>query len=132
MGGRGSDKVTHKILVVEDNPSILALVRALLQSNGYEVETALEPADVIRRVDASRPALVLMDLNLPESDGLTLTRQIKARRGEKSPIILAFTAMAMQEDRDRALAAGCDGYVSKPIHLQTFLQTLRSFLEPAS
>ena len=109
-----------RILVVEDSPDIRALIRMLLEPAGHEV---LAAADGREGVEASRrewPDLVLMDLSLPVLSGWEAARQIKSDPATSHITVLAVTAHAMQGDRDRALAAGCDGFLSKPIDEETF------------
>lgn len=108
------------ILIVDDNPANLKLARVLLASDGYDVRTAVDAEEALRQLDVLRtlgtvPSLILMDLQLPGMDGLTFTRQLKADPAWKAIIIIALTAYAMKGDRDKALAAGCDDYVAKPI-----------------
>src|SRR2546428_9479331 len=103
------------ILVVDDNEMNLMLLKTLLRRRGYDIRTAAGGAEARRQVRAVRPMLVLMDLQLPEVDGLQLTREIKADP-ELAPIrVVAVTSFAMKGDKEKALAAGCDGYITKPI-----------------
>ncbi len=87
----------------------------LLSSAGYDVRTAPDAEEALRVLDSFSPRLILMDLQLPGMDGLELTRRLKADPARRGIIIVALTAYAMRGDREKALAAGCDGYVSKPI-----------------
>jgi len=108
------------ILIVDDNPQNLKLARVLLAAEGYDVRTAIDAEDALRQLDLLRtldstPALILMDLQLPGMDGLELTRQLKGDPAWRGIIIIALTAYAMKGDREKALSAGCDDYVAKPI-----------------
>lgn len=105
------------ILAVDDNALNLKLVRIFLQKRGYDVETASSGEEARVKIRALRPALVLMDIQLPEVDGLQLTREIKADPALRGTVVVAVTSYAMKGDREKALEAGCDGYISKPIDL---------------
>jgi two-component system cell cycle response regulator DivK len=116
------------LLLVEDNDAIVKLVKAWLGSQGYDVTATCQPDEVMRAVVENPPRIILMDLNLPESDGLTLTRRVKSCAAGKAPIILAFTASATRDDESRVLEAGCDGYVSKPVRLAHLSEILSQHL----
>ena len=103
------------ILIVDDNPQNLKLAKVILAAEGYEVKTAIDAEDALRILESFTPRLILIDLQLPGMDGLELTRQIKADPTRRDIIILALTAYAMKGDDEKAFAAGCDGYMSKPI-----------------
>ncbi len=105
-----------KILLVEDEPDNRDLVRMFLESSGHQIETAATGEEAVERASADQFDLVLMDLSLPgEFDGLEATRQLRARQALDSVPIVALTAHAMRGDRERALSAGCDAHISKPI-----------------
>ena len=124
----------ESILIVDDNAMNLKLARVLLRNEGYDVRTAGDAAEALGVLVDFRPHLILMDIQLPGMDGLTLTRMLKARPDHRKTIIVALTAYAMKGDEDRLLAAGCDGYVSKPIDTRTFPDTVARYLrrEPAA
>ncbi len=103
------------ILIVDDNAQNLKLARVILAGEGYEVKTAVDAEDALSILESFTPRLILMDLQLPRMDGLELTRRIKADPSRREIIIIALTAYAMKGDEEKALAAGCDGYMSKPI-----------------
>ena len=103
------------ILIVDDNPTNLKLARVLLAGEGYEVRTALNAEEAVVALAEYRPRLILMDIQLPGMDGLTFTRCLKADPATRDIVVLALTAYAMKGDDERAVEAGCDGYVSKPI-----------------
>jgi two-component system, cell cycle response regulator DivK len=116
----------HRVLVVDDQPLNVELVRALLEADGFEVSAACDAIEAALLLRRNRPNVVLMDIQLPGLDGLTLTRQIKADPLTRGIVVLAFTAYAMKGDEARFLGAGCDGYISKPINVATFTARVRS------
>src|SRR5687768_9765461 len=103
------------ILVIDDNPANLKLVSFLLSSRGYEIHTATDAVSALELLEGLTPRLILMDIQLPGMDGLALTRKLKASPATAGVVIVAVTAYAMKGDEERALLAGCDGYVTKPI-----------------
>ena len=116
------------ILVIEDNELNMKLVRSLLEIGKYR---ALEAEDAERGIQLARekhPDLILMDIQLPGMDGLTATRILKADTAVKDIAIVALTSHAMDGDDKKALEAGCDGYVTKPIDTKNFLDTIGQFL----
>ena len=117
------------ILIVDDNPANLKLVRMLLDGDGYEVRTAGDAEEALAALKEFRPRLILMDLQLPTMDGLTLTRRLKSDPTTREIIILALTASAMKGDEQLARAAGCDGYIAKPIDTRTLLAQVASYLK---
>lgn len=116
------------ILIVEDNPLNLKLVQALLAGRGYDVQTAVDASSALLALETRRPQLILMDLQLPGMGGLELTRALKAKAETRDIVIVALTAAAMKGDDERALAAGCDGYLTKPIDVATFPSTIAAYL----
>ncbi|MEO8349126.1 MAG: response regulator, partial [Acidobacteriota bacterium] len=117
-----------RILVVEDSPDIRVLIRMLLEAAGHEVSTASDGRAGVEAVRAERPDLVLMDLSLPVLSGWEAAREIKEDPDISSIPIVAVTAHAMHGDRERALAAGCDGFIPKPIDEETFESLVRSYV----
>ena len=117
------------ILIVDDNLQNLKLVRLLLLSEGYSVQTATDAESALRMVDDFKPHLILMDIQLPGMDGIELTRRLKADPAHCGILIVALTAYAMKGDREKMLAAGCDGYVTKPIDAEALLALLREQLD---
>ncbi len=117
-----------RVLIVDDNATNLKLVAYLMTANGYEVTTALGADAAIESIRDQRPDVILMDLQLPGTDGLALTRKLKAGPETREIIIVAVTAYAMTGDRERALAAGCDDYVTKPIDTRALPQTIAMHL----
>lgn len=119
----------RSILVVDDNASNLKLFTYLLALPGYEVTTAACAEDALRVLERLVPHLIIMDLQLPDVDGLTLTRQLKANPRMREVPIVAVTASAMKGDEEKAMAAGVDGYMSKPVEKRAFRAMVASYLE---
>jgi CheY-like chemotaxis protein len=117
-----------RILIVDDNATNLKLVAYLMKANGYAVDTALEADSALAAIGANRPDLILMDIQLPGIDGLELTRRLKADPGTHDIVIVAVTAYAMKGDQDKALAAGCDDYITKPIDTRALPETIARHL----
>ncbi len=115
-----------RILLVEDNEMNRDMLTRRLRRRGYEVEGALDGADAIER--AGSADLVLMDLNLPVLDGFEATRLIKSASSTRGIPVIALSAHAMAEDRDRALAAGCDDFDTKPVDLDRLLGKIEALL----
>jgi CheY-like chemotaxis protein len=118
------------ILVVDDNEAGSLLATSVLEREGFQVETAGSAEEVLRRLKACTPDLILMDVQLPGQDGLSLTRQLKADAATSDILIVALTAHAMAGDEEAAFAAGCSGYISKPIDTRTLGDQVREFLAP--
>jgi two-component system cell cycle response regulator/two-component system cell cycle response regulator DivK len=116
------------ILVVEDNPLNRELVVDLLEGAGYTVLQADEGVGLLERVKVGQPGLILLDLQLPGLDGVTLARQLKADPATREIPVLAMTAYARVEDQERAMEAGCDGYLRKPLDTRALLQTVARHL----
>ena len=119
----------ERILIVDDNRVNLKLARVLLASEGYEVRTAEDANEALAVLREFRPRLILMDIQLPGVDGLEATRRLKADPATSDIIILALTAYAMKGDHEKALAAGCDGYLAKPIDTRTLPRIIASYLD---
>lgn len=120
--------MTHTILVVDDNPSNLKLFTLLLALPGYQVSTARDAGEALLILANLQPDLILMDLQLPDIDGLTLTRQLKQDARFRQTPIVAVTASAMVGDEEKARAAGVDGYVTKPLDKRAFRAMVQSYL----
>lgn len=118
-----------RILYVEDNPQNMRLVRKILTAAGYDVLEAVTGQTGMEVVDSHRPDLVLMDVNLPDINGLEATTRLKANPELRSIPIVALTANAMHGDRESCLAAGCDGYLAKPVMKTELLNTVAFFLK---
>ena len=117
------------ILIVEDNPLNLELISDILDANGYRVLSATTGSDALKLVEAEPPDLILMDIQLPGLDGLTVTGIIKDEPKTRGIPIIALTAHAMRGDEERAREAGCDGYISKPIDTRQVPTTIRAYLD---
>ena len=120
--------MSARILVVEDNPKNLKLVRDVLQYSGYEVVEATTGEDGVRLAREVHPDLVLMDLQLPGIDGAEALRRIRAEVSTRSMPVVAVTAFVMADDRSSAFASGFDGYVEKPISVRGLAQQVQDFL----
>ena len=121
-----------RVLIVEDNPANLLLVEAVLRLHGFRTEAARSPDELRALLQGPVPDLILMDLQLPGEDGLALTRALKADSATAAVPVVALTAHAMRDDRAKALAAGCAGYISKPINTRTLADELRAILDQTS
>lgn len=117
-----------RILIVEDNDLNLKLFRDLLTAHGYETIETKEGLEAINLTRAERPDLILMDIQLPEISGLDVTRRLKSEDIIRDIPIIAVTAFAMKDDEEKILSAGCQAYISKPISIVPFLNTVRRFL----
>src|SRR3979409_2086013 len=107
----------ERVLIIDDNPQNLKLAKVILAAEGYEVKTAIDAEEALRILESFTPRLIMMDLQLPRMDGLELPRRLKADPARREIIIIALTAYAMKGDDEKAFAAGCDGYISKPIDI---------------
>ncbi len=117
------------ILVVEDNELNMKLVKGLIKIGKYRMLEALDAESGIQLIREQQPDLVLMDIQLPGMDGLSATKIIKADSALKDIPIVALTSYAMEGDKEKALAAGCTGYIAKPIDTRKFLKTVSQYLE---
>lgn len=113
---------------VEDNPDNRLLVRRLLMAFGYQVMEAENGAKAREMLKTQTPDLILMDINMPDMDGYTLTNELKAMPNLMSVPIVAITANVMKGDRERTLSAGCDGYIEKPIDVDRFIEQVERFI----
>lgn len=118
----------YTILYVEDNPLNMRLVRKLLNSFGYNMIEAIDGQSGLDLIQEHMPDLILMDVNLPDIDGLELTRRIKQLDSISHIPVIALTANAMHGDRERCLDAGCQGYVAKPVSRTELRNTVTHFL----
>jgi len=116
------------ILLVEDNEVNRRLAGFLLRSQGYEVREATTALAAFEMLDKERPDLIVMDIQLPGIDGLEATRKLKEQPATADIPVIAVTSYAMKGDREKALAAGCSGYVTKPIDKNTFIQEVAAHL----
>jgi two-component system cell cycle response regulator DivK len=116
------------ILYVEDNPDNRTLVRRILLSEDYDVLEAVDAFNALDILKNHRPDLILMDINMPEMDGYTLTAKIRSMPGFERIPILAVTANVMRGDKERTLEAGCDGYIQKPLDIDQLIREVERFL----
>ena len=117
------------ILLVEDNEMNRDMLQRRLRRKGFEVSTAVDGLEAIEMASRGRPDLILMDLNLPTLDGWEATRRIKADASLRHMPVIALTANAMVEDRQRAFKAGCDDFETKPVDLERLLERIYTTLE---
>jgi two-component system, cell cycle response regulator DivK len=120
----------QRILVVEDNANNRKLLRDVLQFSGYDVAEARSGEEGVEQAASRIPDLILMDLQLPGIDGVEALRLIRANPATRSVPVVAVTAFAMESDRNRALLAGFDGYVEKPISVRALPSQVKSFVRP--
>lgn len=118
-----------EILIVDDNPVNLKLAHLLLAGEGHYVRTAADAEEALEVLKVFRPRLILMDIQLPGMDGLELTRRLKADPETRHITVLGLTAYAMKGDEEKILAAGCDGYIAKPIDTRTLPAVISHYLE---
>jgi CheY-like chemotaxis protein len=125
-------RARNRILLVEDNASSRQLARMVLNGSGFDVDVASDGAEGLQKARSTLYDLVLMDVELPGMDGLTVTRMLKSDPKTADVPVVALTANAMKGDEQEALAAGCSGYISKPIEVASFVQRIATYLEPAA
>ena len=118
-----------RILVVEDNIDNYELVRLLLERAGYDVFLAVNGRDGVDAARYQKPDLILMDLGLPEMDGWMAAEKLKSDDTTKNIPLYAVTAHTLPRDRFRAMEAGCDGFFTKPLHVESFLETIHAAFE---
>ena len=116
------------ILYVEDNPDNRSLVRRVLNSEGYSVIEAINAKQALEKLEGGEIDLIFMDINMPDMDGYILTSKIKAIEKFSTIPIIAVTANVMRGDREKSLQAGCNGYIQKPIDVDTLAQQIERFM----
>jgi len=126
--GRHLEGASGKILVVDDNQDSRELVIKILRAKGYQLIEAVDGEDALEKVAADLPDLILMDISLPKIDGHEVTRRLKQDSRYASIPVIALTAHAMKGDMEKALAAGCQGYISKPINVRDFYDRIKAYL----
>lgn len=124
----GPTQAPARVLVVDDHVLNLELASFVLAADGFEVATAIDADQAQELVASFQPELVLMDIQMPGMDGLTLTRLLKADVRTRHLVVVAFTAFAMKGDEQRMREAGCDGYLAKPIDVTRFASQVRAWL----
>jgi two-component system cell cycle response regulator DivK len=121
--------MAESILVVDDNLDNRELTQILLECEGFEVRLAEDAPQALRMFETYRPKLLLVDVQMPGMDGLELTRRLRQDPSLQDVIVVALSAYAMAAEKANALAAGCDGYITKPINTRTFASAVRRYLE---
>lgn len=121
-------EVKSTILYVEDNPDNRMLVKRILMAENYELLEATNAAQAINLLETTTPDLILMDINMPDMDGYTLTTRIRSMPGLARVPILALTANVMRGDKEKTLEAGCDGYIQKPLDVDQLVREIEKFL----
>ncbi len=116
-----------RILYVEDNFENRVLIRRVLESEGYTMTEASTAEKAFEEIEKDIPDLILMDINMPDMDGYTLTAKIKEKQEHKDIPVIAVTANVMRGDKERALKAGCDGYIQKPIDIDILTEQIERF-----
>jgi CheY-like chemotaxis protein len=117
-----------RILLVEDDFINMRLAQYILEGEGYTVLKATTAQEALEQIESSLPNLILMDVQLPDMNGMTLVRRLRENAVTRDVTILALTARAMKGDRERILQMGCNGYISKPIELKDFIDTVGRFI----
>jgi CheY-like chemotaxis protein len=123
--------MSQPILLIEDNEQNRYLTTFLLERAGYKVECAADGLSGIKVAQSLHPALILLDIQLPTMDGYAVARTLRSIASLHDTPIVAVTSYAMTGDREKALAAGCNGYIEKPINPETFVSEIERFLPPA-
>jgi len=132
MGEKMEEKkedFSRKILVVDDNQDGRELVVKILKNRGYQMIEAVDGEEALEKASAECPDLILLDISIPKLDGYEVTRRLKSQVKFKDTPIIALTAHAMKGDREKALEAGCDGYISKPIDIHELPNQIKSYLK---
>ena len=121
--------MNQSVLVVDDSADNRDLTKILLECEGFEVHLAADATEAVLALRDWRPHLILMDIQLPGTDGLELTRQLRCDDRINDVLIVALSAYAMPADKEKARDAGCDGYITKPINTRTFGGLVRTYLD---
>ena len=122
------DAMSKKVLIVEDNELNMKLFHDLLDAHGYETLQTRDGIEALEIARTNRPDLILMDIQLPEVSGLEVTKWIKEDDNLRSIPVVAVTAFAMKDDEEKIREGGCEAYISKPISVTQFLETVQRFL----
>lgn len=120
-------KPAKKILIADDNQDSRELIIKILKKDGYRIIEAVDGEDAYNKIKAEKPQMVLLDMSMPKINGYELAHMIKGSADVKDTLIVAVTAHAMKGDKDAALAAGCVGYITKPINVREFHNQIRQF-----
>lgn len=122
--------MTAHLLIIEDNPANMELAEYLLKSAGYDPAKAYDGAQGLQQIAQRRPDLVVCDLQMPVLDGFEVLRQLRAAESTRDMVVVAVTALSMPTDKAKVLAAGFNGYLSKPIDPETFVMQIEAYLQP--
>ncbi|RPI55782.1 MAG: response regulator [Deltaproteobacteria bacterium] len=117
-----------RVLVVEDNDANLYLMRFIFEKYGFQVLLAESGAEGVEKAITEKPDLIIMDIQLPDISGYETTKKIRESNADRDIPIVALTSYAMAGDREKAFAAGCNGYIAKPINPETFMKEIRTFI----
>ena len=120
---------SKKILVVDDNEDSRDLVVKVLKNRGYQMVEAVDGEDALEKAESENPDIILLDISIPKLDGYEVTRRLKSREKFRNIPIIALTAHAMKGDKEKALQAGYDGYISKPISIHELPEQIKSYLK---
>jgi CheY-like chemotaxis protein len=123
-------EASKTVLLVEDNEDNLVVYRTILEHVGYEVIEARDGEEGVDRARSDRPAVILMDISIPKMDGWEATRRLKNDDATAEIPIIALTAHALEEDREKAMSAGCDGYLAKPVEPRRVVDEVEKFIGP--
>jgi len=123
--------MSRHVLIIDDNPTNLKLAAQVLEIEGYRVNLAIDAEHALEILDNAIPDVILMDIALPGMDGLSLTRKLRTDARLQHIPVIAMTAFAMKGDEQRAIGAGCEGYITKPIDTRRFAQQLEACLQEA-
>lgn len=118
-----------KILIVDDNQDSRELAVKILKKVGYQMIEAADGEDALEKANTENPDLILMDISIPKIDGYEVTRRLKSQTSFKNTPIIALTAHAMKGDKEKAIEAGCEGYISKPIDIHELPNQIKSYLK---
>jgi len=118
-----------KILIVDDNQDSRELAVKVLKNKGYQMIEAIDGEEALEKAVAEKPDLILMDISIPKITGYEVTRKLKSQADFKATPIIALTAHAMKGDKEKALEAGCDGYISKPINVHELPDQIKSYMK---
>lgn len=117
-----------RVLIIEDNEDNLYMIKFILEQNNLNVSFAMTGLEGIELISKEKPDLILMDIQLPDINGLEVTKKIRQMKSNDSIIIVALSSYAMTGDRQKALEAGCNGYIEKPIDPETFMDEIKKYL----
>jgi CheY-like chemotaxis protein len=121
--------VSKRVLIVEDNELNLKLIKVLLHKKAYEVDEAHDGEEALKKIQNNKYDLILMDIQIPKIDGYEVTRRARKMPGKEKTPIIALTAYARSTDKENAMSAGCDYYISKPINTRTFIADIEKVME---